>query len=108
MTLESLGRRWGWEKTKVWRFFRKHADAFPLYKLPGAFGCLIFNAAYPTGEQFTLPSQDKVERILREIRTKDANAHENQQSDHARICKLVAWYSRAVLPREQERAPCCI
>ena len=49
LTLESLGRRWGWEKTKVWRFFRKHADAFPLYKLPGAFGCLIFNAVYPTG-----------------------------------------------------------
>ena len=102
LTLESLGRRWGWEKTKVWRFFRKHADAFPLYKLPGAFGCLIFNAVYPTGEQFTLPSQDKVERILREIRTKDGNTHENQQSDHARICKLVAWYSRAVVPREQE------
>ena len=102
LTLESLGRRWGWEKTKVWRFFRKHADAFPLYKLPGAFGCLIFNAVYPTGEQFTLPSQDKVERILREIRTKDGNTYENQKSDHARICKLVAWYSRAVVPREQE------
>ena len=101
MTLESLGRRWGWEKTKVWRFFRKHADAFPLYKLPGAFGCLIFNAAYPTGEQFTLPSQDEIERILREIRKKDGNTHEKQQSDHARICKLVAWYSRTVLPRGQ-------
>ena len=25
LTLESLGQRWGWEKTKVWRFFRKHA-----------------------------------------------------------------------------------
>ena len=89
LTLESLGRRWGWEKTKVWRFFRKHADAFPLYKLPGAFGCLIFNAAYPTGEQFT------------EIRKKDGNTHEKQQSDHARICKLVAWYSRTALPRGQ-------
>ena len=44
LTLETLGRRWGWEKTKVWRFFRKYADAFPLYKLPGAFGCLILNA----------------------------------------------------------------
>ena len=101
LTLESIGRRWGWEKTKVWRFFRKHADAFPLYKLPGAFGCLIFNAAYPTGEQFTLPSQDEIERILREIRKKDGNTHEKQQSDHARICKLVAWYSRTVLPRGQ-------
>ena len=40
-------------------------------------------------------------RILREIRKKDGNTHEKQQSDHARICKLVAWYSRTVLPREQ-------
>lgn len=23
LTLEALGRRWGWEKTKVWRFFRR-------------------------------------------------------------------------------------
>lgn len=100
LTLESLGKRWGWEKTKVWRFFRKYADAFPLYKLPGAFGCLIFNAAYPTGEQFSLPSQEKVVRILGEIRAKDTNAHKQQSSDHIRICKLVAWYSRAVLPQK--------
>lgn len=46
LTLETLGRRWGWEKTKVWRFFKKHADAFPLQKLPGSFGCLIFNTGY--------------------------------------------------------------
>ncbi len=103
LTLDPWAGRWGWEKTKVWRFFQKHADAFPLYKLPGAFGCLIFNAVYPTGEQFTLPSQDKVERILREIRTKDGNTHENQQSgpcSHLQTGRLVqvvqCW------PREQE------
>lgn len=101
LTLESLGRRWGWEKTKVWRFFRKHADAFPLYKLPGAFGCLIFNAAYPTGENVSMPSQNQVEHILREIRIKDTNAHGKQASGHDRICKLVAWYSRAVLLQEK-------
>ena len=55
LTLETLGRRWGWEKTKVWRFFKKHADAFPLYKLPGSFGCLIFNTGYPAGTSFSLP-----------------------------------------------------
>lgn len=49
LTLEILGRRWGWKKTKVWRFFKKHEDAFPLYRLPGAYGCLVFNAQYPTG-----------------------------------------------------------
>ena len=82
LTMESLGRRWRWEKAKAWRFFRKHADAFLLIKLAGAFGGLICNAVYPTGEQISLPSQDKFERILREIRTKDANAHRKQASDH--------------------------
>lgn len=108
LTLEFLGRRWRWEKTKVWRFFRKHADAFPLYKLPGAFGCLIFNAVYPTGEQFTLPSQDKVERILREIRTKDGNTHENQQSDHARIWQAGRLVQSCSAAPGTRGAPCCI
>ena len=43
LTLETLGQRWNWEKTKVWRFFQKHGDAFMLHRLPGAYGCLIFN-----------------------------------------------------------------
>ena len=29
LTLETLGNRWGWEKTKVWRFFRKYPTYFP-------------------------------------------------------------------------------
>lgn len=103
LTLESLGRRWGWEKTKVWRFFRKHADAFPLYKLPGAFGCLIFNAAYPTGEKVSLPTTDHVERILNEIRIWGRNACYKASSDHARLCKLIAWYSRTILPFGQTK-----
>ncbi len=43
LTLETLGRRWGWEKTKVWRFFQAHGDVFALRRLPGSLGCLIFN-----------------------------------------------------------------
>ena len=43
LTLEGLGKRWGWEKTKVWRFFKKHADTFALYRLPGAFGCVMLS-----------------------------------------------------------------
>jgi len=42
LTLETLGARWGWEKTKVWRFLQKHVDVFPLRKLPGSYGCLVF------------------------------------------------------------------
>lgn len=97
LTLEALGRRWGWEKTKVWRFFQKHADAFPLIKLPGSFGCLILNAAYPTGSPIALPTQEQVVRILNTIRTMAANTHFNG-TDHDRLGKLVAWYSKALVP----------
>ena len=41
LTLEALGRRWGWEKTKAWRFFQKNGDAFALHRLPGSYGCLF-------------------------------------------------------------------
>lgn len=97
LTLEAMGRRWGgWEKTKVWRFFQKHADAFPLVKLPGSFGCLVFNTAYPTGSSATVPDSAQVGRILEQIRKKGQNAYLNG-TDHERLCRLVAWYSRAVI-----------
>ena len=32
LTLETLGKRWGWEKTKAWRFFKNHATCFLLYR----------------------------------------------------------------------------
>ena len=46
LTLETLGKRWGWEKTKVWRFFKKYRDVFYLHRLPGSYGCLIFNRLF--------------------------------------------------------------
>lgn len=67
LTLETLGERWGWEKTKVWRFFKKHGDVFSLYRLPSSYGCLVFNASYPTGADIQLPEQEIVMRILRKI-----------------------------------------
>ena len=103
LTLEFLGRRWRWEKTKVWRFFRKHADAFPLYKLPGSFGCLVFNAAYPTGERIPQPAMDQIERILSEIRILGRNARNKTSSDRTQLCKLVAWYSRTILQQEETK-----
>ena len=60
LTLETLGERWGWEKTKVWRFFKKHGDVFSLYRLPSSYGCLVFNASYPTGADIQLPEQEIV------------------------------------------------
>ena len=97
LTLETLGRRWGWEKTKVWRFFKKHADAFPLLKLPGSFGCLIFNTAYPTGSAVTIPTAEQVGRILKRIRIFAANTHFDG-TDQEQLSTMVAWYSRRLVP----------
>lgn len=93
LTLETLGRRWGWEKTKVWRFFRKAGDVFALYRLPGSYGCIIFNKLYPTEREVSLPSQEEIVRILDEIRILGRGT-QKRGSDHAQINRLVAWYSR--------------
>lgn len=93
LTMEKLGRRWVWEKTKVWRFFKKHGDVFALYRLPGSFGCLVFNKSYPTDTEVSLPSSAEVLRILDRIRIWGANTHK-VGSDNDHINRLIAWYSR--------------
>lgn len=95
LTLEKLGQRWGWEKTKVWRFLQKNGDAFTLHKLPGSFGCLIFNKLYPTGTEFAIPAQEEVTRILGEIRLQGEHTYLSG-SDNDRINRMIAWYSKRV------------
>ena len=118
LTLETLGLRWGWEKTKVWRFLQKHQDAFALHKLPGSFGCLIFNTQYPTGEVFTLPDQAEIIRILGEIRIQGRNTHSRltrqdargsrmSGTDNERVNRQIASYSKpaSTLPSPVPVAP---
>lgn len=99
LTLETLGQRWGWEKTKVWRFFQKHGDVFALYRLPGSYGCLVFNKLYPTGTAVSLPDQEEIERILDKIRILGANV-QKVGSDHEHLNTLVTWYSRRLTKPE--------
>ena len=105
LTLETLGQRWGWEKTKVWRFFKKHGDVFSLYRLPSSMGCLIFNIHYPTGDEICLPEQADVVSTLNDILTsmqyKYTKNSENQRANH-----MVAWYSRQVILTHREKADC--
>ena len=94
LTLETLGRRWGWEKTKVWRFFKKHEDAFPLYRLPGAYGCLVFNTQYPTesstqGMGIPLPSR----RNLRAQSKDCVFARATRTLPETTICGSTRWSS---------------
>ncbi len=95
LTLETLGQRWNWEKTKVWRFLRKHGDVFALYRLPGSYGCLIYNKLYPINKEVSIPAYEKIESILDRIRILGANTHKNT-NDHEHINRLVAWYSKII------------
>ena len=81
LTLEALGRRWGWEKTKVWRFFQKNGDAFVLHRLPGSYGCLIFNRLYPLDTEASLPTCAEIERIIEKMRICAGKALYEQQEN---------------------------
>lgn len=103
LTLETLGQRWKWEKTKVWRFFRKHGDVFSLHRLPGSFGCLIFNTIYPTDTDYYEPESANVISILNDILTSSVCKH-TEGSSNTRINRLVNWLSRKVMIARQEQS----
>ena len=96
LTLEQLGRRWGWGKTKVWRFFQKNGTTFGLHKLPGSFGCLIFNLRYNSHKGDSMPSEGKILFLLDSIRNSSRKGIE-ADSDSERINKMIAWNSRSVM-----------
>lgn len=103
LTLETLGKRWGWEKTKVWRFFHKLEGCFPIYRLPGSFGCVIFNMFYPANVDFDMPDDADVIRILELIRISARNTH-TEGTDNERINRFVAWKSRRVMLKLREES----
>lgn len=90
LTLETLGRRWGWEKTKVWRFFQAHGDVFTLRRLPGSLGCLIFNLGYPCDTEVLAPATEEISALLGELRLLGRAA----QFDRTTMNRIIAWYSR--------------
>ena len=93
LTLETLGQRWGWEKTKVWRFFKKHGDVFALYRLSSSYGCLIFNKRYPVDAEVSLPEQEEIMKTVGQIRELSADVLK-KGSEHEHLSQMVAWYSR--------------
>lgn len=96
LTLETLGKRWKWEKTKVWRFLQKHSAVFSLLRLPGSLGCLVFNLSYPTGHENAVPQYEEVVRILERIRIYAANTHKHGTA-HEHMSRMVAWFSGRLL-----------
>ena len=90
LSLETLGRRWGWEKTKVWRFFQMHREEFALRRLPGNLGCLVFNRAYPCKTLTVIPSAEEISALLGELR----RLGRAQSFDRVTLNRVIAWYSR--------------
>ena len=103
LTLEKLGARWGWEKTKVWRFLQKHGDVFPLRKLPGSYGCLVFNAQYP-GAGSTVPVDGEIARLLDRIRFLGQNTRFGG-SDNQKLNRMIAAYSKRVISQNRVALP---
>ena len=99
LTLETLGRRWRWEKTKVWRFFQKYGDAFSLHRLPGAYGCLIVNNLYPTGCEWVNPTKEDIANVIQKLRTVSGWT-ERYGTDNEHLNRLVAYHSRRAIPEE--------
>ena len=90
LTLETLGRRWGWEKTKVWRFFQAHGDVFALRRLPGSLGCLIFSLGYPCETEIKAPAQEEISALMGELR----QLGRAEAFDRTTMNRVIAWYSR--------------
>jgi len=101
LTLETLGQRWRWEKTKVWRFFRKHGDVFALYRLPSSYGCLVFNKLYPIGIDVQLPEHAEVVSIMTDILTHNTCKYK-EGSENNRLNHLIAWYSKRVIEARRD------
>ena len=91
LTLETLGGRGGWEKTKVWRFFRKYRDTFALSRLPGSYGCLIWNRLYPTDRMICVPTDAEISECIRGLYRFPLRKNQNE-SDRDYLNRLVRLY----------------
>lgn len=92
----SLGTALGLGKDKGVEIFQKNEDAFALHRLPGSYGCLIFNRLYPLDTEASLPTGAEIERIIEKMRICAGNVHIGG-SDNARLNKMILWYSRRII-----------
>lgn len=105
LTLEKIGKRWGWGKSKTWRFLHKYSDTFALYKLPGSYGCIIFNRLYPTAYPAKAPTDAEIKRIVDAIRIMGGKTYYGG-NDHEHFNKMTLWYSsRVCIGNLNEKTP---
>lgn len=68
LTLDTLAKRWLWDKQCVYRFFKRHAKYFRLVKLQSSYGCVIFNTAYPIDKTYTVPTQEDCFAVVNRLK----------------------------------------
>lgn len=68
LTLDTLAKRWLWDKQRVYRFFKRYAIYFKLVKLQSSYGCVIFNTTYPV-DKVIVPSQEECFAIVNRFKS---------------------------------------
>ena len=97
LSLEALSKRWGWEKTKTWRFFQKNKEVYKLIRLPGTYGCLIYNKLYPVNKEILIPTSEKIEEIL--LKTKTIFNEFGIDCKHSNLGILIQEYSELLIEK---------
>lgn len=97
LSLEALSKRWGWEKTKTWRFFQKNKEVYKLIRLPGTYGCLIYNKLYPANKEIKIPDSEKIEAILK--KTKEIFNEYGIDCRHSNLAVLIHEYSELLIEK---------
>ncbi len=95
LSLEALSKRWGWEKTKTWRFFQKKKEVYKLIRLPGTYGCLIYNKLYPVNKDILIPTSEEINEIL--IKTKVIFNEFGIDCRHSTLDVLIRQYSELLI-----------
>ena len=97
LSLEALSKRWGWEKTKTWRFFQKNKEVYKLIRLPGTYGCLIYNKLYTVNKEILIPDSEKIKEVL--LKTKTIFNELGIDCRHSNLSELIHEYSELLIER---------
>ncbi len=96
LTLEMFARRWNWSRAKAKRFFAKNAAYFRLCKLPGSYGCVIFNPGYADSKGEEHPSDEQIRAVCRHLQKYGKNRR-SVMTDRAHFCILINKYTKKLI-----------
>lgn len=92
----------------MWRFFKKHGDVFSLHRLPGNYGCVLFNILYPIGTAGVSPTQKQVEAVWAEWRRLSKPSKSKRKTGTQRdFHRTVDRYSRRIMKQTEHARPKC-